>query len=365
MKPVISYRQVRVARSWPIILRANIIWTLCISLGLVLAAGDPDPVYVFGMTALSITPLVAAMNLWWASPLLLLAHASVALLVLIAMRNIIWPAQWHEAESSLPLKISTKCFADIVLIAFALLPLAILYTVGTASFLLLSVPKPTTEKSFYLVCLLIASLVLSVTASALVQHRYRLRSYASQVPLNKSNGALSFFQASWYRLLPIAVVISPLLGGIAKLSRRGCLVMLVITVMIAAAANIKPDLGGYWLALFSVLLLSGTRYIRQLLLVELNHLEHCIAPLPIEPSKQIHAKIGVLMSLAFVCTAIFIFSLVGTANLSYWAFVFYVMGCLAASYIQSAIQFRNTDIASASWLVSLVLLITLGSRVFL
>ncbi len=151
-----------------------------------------------------------ALPLFWASQqalplaaLVVLLHALPGLLLCWGLREQLLPANWLDAERALPLRRRQNLFADLSVIALALLPLALLYLISVAAW---HHADPAWMRGLWPLALanFAISLTLSmVGAAALMQARRRPRLAASAGP----NGPLATaqsFGATWVLLgLPL------------------------------------------------------------------------------------------------------------------------------------------------------------------
>jgi hypothetical protein len=359
----LSYHQVRLKYSLPIIWRANLIWLACLFWGIAIASGAPDPAYFAGTAALSIMPLVAALKAnWLVSFYWVVAHSFTSLLLIIAMRQVIWPSRWRAAEAALPIQSQQLRLTDALLALACMLPLIGLYSAGLIGYLWYSVPKANIAQSIALVALLILSLCLSLSFGLCYLKLHRARTAMRELHFRQ------LIPARYYRSSLVALVIGPILNGVASRTRQLWFGSLTGGLALIIGLNLsldRPDSGApYWLAALSLLLLTAIRLIRKWTEIELAPIHFVTAALPINPLILQRWRRAVPISLICLLLAIFLLMVMVNSLRLTPVLLFYSLATLGSCIYQATTEQRASEYATLGWIVNLVALFAIGSQVF-
>jgi hypothetical protein len=364
MTDSINYQQMRTRYSLPKIARANLIWAACLLWGVLIAAGGSNPVSLVGVVSTAIAPLIGA---WQAPaylmPVWLVAHALILFLIIVAMRHVIWPTAWHKTEWALPIKPKQRLMADAVLVCAASLPIVVLYALGLGGFLWFAVPKANSSMIFGMAALLIASIATSLVAGIGYLHHLRKSVDESIVSVDFNGAKKQFVPLRWHRSAFTALVLSPIVSGTAPRTRQLWLASFVISIGILIGMARQPPVAVYWLAAFTVLLMTSAKLLRQWITIELSTLHDSAIHLPIEPKQLVLWRKWVVMSLIVICLMLLVgFSQVFlTPTLP--ALGLYVVLSLALCAYQIWHTPKANDVATLGWFVSVVTLMVVGSKV--
>ncbi len=364
MTQSISYRQVRSRYSLPKIARANLIWAACLIWGVFIAAGGADPVNLAGAVTMSIAPLIGA----WQAPLYfmpawLLGHAVILFLVLVAMRHVIWPIAWHKTEWALPIEPKQRLVADALLVSAASLPILVLYVSGLVGFLRFAVPKATITMVFGTTALLLASIAISLIASLAYLHQMRKAIYESSVAVNTTGAKKQFIAPALHRSVWVTLILAPIIDGTAPRTRQLWFVSVLMSLALLVGMIRQPQVASYWLAAFSVLLMTSATLLRKWIEIELSTMHDATIHYPIAPQKLVFWRKWVPMASIVTCLALLMALTLVFLTASFSILILYVLLALALSAVQIWYAPKASDVATMGWFVSVVTLIVLGSRV--
>lgn len=250
---------------------------------------------IAAITAWSVLPLFKAASQSLGLGLLGAAlHALVGAGAVIALRPVLWPAQWAEAERALPVTPRQRLVSDACIVLLALLPLFVVYAVGAATWF---APAPAWLRGaeWSAASMLALSMALSMAAGLLVLTAMR------RPPRAASSRRVASAQAAadWARLRqPIwrALLLWPLTRGPARRTGRWLLGLTAsLLATDAAMAAVRGQLAGagsssWCLAAWGLVSLAGTSRLYALVQRELAPVHDACAPLPISAQHLLHAR---------------------------------------------------------------------------
>lgn len=317
---------------------------------------------------------VAALAAWAALPLARGAASGVTGAVLAvgfvvtvgtglvwAVRQLLWPARWREAERALPIAPRDALRADVPWIALAALPWATLQVGGLAVWL---AQRPAWLAGREAAVVVAAAIALGLTLAAglgLQGLRRRggwRRGVAAAIDDRRSGRAVPARLSPWRPLVGW-----PLVRGVApRFARLGALTLFASLALQAALAW-RPAWAAWWLALQSVLALVALSRARVLAALELRPLLAAGAALPLSARGwtarldalcAAPALLGVvLLSLAAMAQA----PGVRGAVLAVWC------GWLAlAALLELRAPVADASVQSARWLFMLAVALALASE---
>ncbi|TXT39989.1 MAG: hypothetical protein FD135_1741 [Comamonadaceae bacterium] len=305
-------------------------------------------------------------------------HALVGAGVVLALRPVLWPVSWAQAEQALPLTQRERLASDAIVVALALLPLFVIYVAGAATWLM---PPPAWLQEAKGTALLMLALSMALSHAAGMGVLYQLRHPVHRPPRHPhAASSVRVVHMLSRRQHPAwALVVWPLLRGPAQRSGRWLLgltlVLLGLALMIARAhwqlAGVDGALWG--LFLWSLLSMAGSSRLHALIQRELAPLHAACASLPLSPQHLRWARrgLGLLPLVLGLCV------LPLALWLSAWPIRHTVEGLyLLASLLGHAWQFDADTPAEVTtpqvqsqnqtvrWVLTLVVLLALASEVF-
>jgi hypothetical protein len=374
MHTTTTYHSVRTSYSLPVIWRANLVWLVCLTFALIVAAGPAAPGDWIGVAAgvmvIAIAPLIAAIDaasagnpLIWTS--MVLAHAGILWVALVAMCQVISPARHFYQEAALPISPPEKWQADLILLIAAALPLLLLYGLGTAGLIYFATPKFTFNKIVLMILTLLASIAASLlaTLSYLQYRRTRFNGAASRA----QGASPTLFEKT--PLLPnssfaapsMALIAAPILRGVAPQTRQWCLGLLGSCALVLVMAWRFSDYLSYFLAALSLLLFSSVRLIRLSIETELAPKHRVLTYLPLDQKKLAHQRAGLTIILIGLCLLASLASLAPLPEIKNHVLIFYALLTFALCSIQAIVVTKETGDATLGWFVSLAVCIAVGS----
>lgn len=306
------------------------------------------------MAAWAVIPLFHAMTL---GPLLALAataaQASFGALLVWMLRPLLLPQRWLEAERALPLVAAEQTRSDLQLVAFALLPLFVLYGVGAAVLLSRHPAWLHPVRVQALAALVFASAASVAAGAALLRARRQPR--RGVVANRRPRGQVAFVRRRW----PLLLLMLPLWRGPAR--RCGALLAAGSLALLLPTAGLWrwPEGGGWWLAWLALAELSLATRLATLVREEIFPLISATAMLPLPPKRLFRS--AALLPLAPLLPAwVALLAVLPPARPAVLAaFAFASVGAAA---LQSFRAEPQSDLRAARWLLSMVVLIALASE---
>jgi hypothetical protein len=236
-------------------------------------------------------------------------HALVGAGVVLALRPVLWPMQWAQAEQALPLTRRERLTSDAIVVSLALLPLFVIYVAGAATWL---TPPPAWLRGAKgtALLMLVLSMALSHVAGmgVLQQMRHPVR-WAPRSPRTTS-AALAKHTLSRRQHPGWAMVYWPLARGPARRSGRWLLGLTLALLGLALAMAqvhwqwLGVDAALWCLFLWSLLSMAGSSRLHALIERELTPLHAACAPLPMSQQRLQWARrgLGLLPVLLGLCS---------------------------------------------------------------
>lgn len=327
-------------------------------------------------------PLARAAAAGGAWPLLaVLGVAAVGLSLLAAVRHLLWPEAWREAERALPIAPRETLWADLPWVALAALPWSGLQAAGVAVWLL---QRPAWLLGHEGVLWLSALLAIALgPAAGLLMQRLRRRGgglgfvgaghWPGRWP-RQAWRALWMSTSVWastgpFRAEPLRVspwrplVVWPMRRGVAPRFARHAAGTLAAALLLLALLMLRPDAASGWLALQALVAMVAAARARSLAALELRGLLHACAALPLSPR-------GWTARLDAVSAAP---ALAGVGGLALAALVFVpdVRGAVLGAWVlwlglalvlELRVPVADAAVQSARWLFLLVVALALASE---
>lgn len=284
-----------------------------------------------------------------------LLQAAAGAGVIWALRPLLLPRRWLEAERALPIAARERHLSDTTLVLLALLPLFVLYAGGAAS-VLGSAPTWLQPRRGAAVAALLAtgfgSLLLGVF---LLQLRRR-------APRHRFSPHSAAAARSGARHWPLVLLVLPLWRGPAR--RLGA-VLAASTLLLAlpvAGLLLWPQGGGWWLAALGAAGLLLASRAATLVHEELLPLlaEATVLPLPPRRLRR-SAMLLPLLPLLPSHTGLALALPWPSVRPGVWAL--FVLASLGSAWLQSSSQPVDAETRSGRWLLFLALLLALASEV--
>lgn len=352
-------------------------WAVYVVLGLlIVGAGSVGATTAMAaIAAWSVLPLFKAAS--QSAPLGLLGamlHALIGAGVVLALRPVLWPVQWAEAERALPVAARERLLSDIGVVLLALLPLNAVYAAGATSWL---VPPPAWlhGAEWRAVLMLLLSMALSVLAG--VQVLTALRRPPRSARLGRLSSVRAVYRTQGAQPIWRVLLLWPLTRGPARRAGRW-LVGLTFSLLATDAA--MAAVHGQWagaggaswcLAAWGLVSLAGTSRLYALVQCELAPLHEACSHLPISARRLLGARR--LLALSPLLTGL------ALMPLAWWCSGAIARPAVAAAYLlvslgghawqlmgqrPQASEAEQAQRQVVRWLFTLVLLTALASEVF-
>jgi len=332
---------------------------------------------VAGAGASSGVAAVRALAAWTVLPLFRAAiegsgHAAVAVLLqaavggllVAALRELLWPLRWRLAERALPLRIRATVASDLIVVAWALAPLWLLYSVGAQALLAndLEWLRPGRGRA-------VAALVLAAAGSVLlgVAVLQWLRRPLAARPRQRIDAATRGARMpppsmALGRRWPVALLMLPLWRGPARRSGGVLLTGSLLLAATATAIAMLPSATPWSLAAYAALAMLLTARLRRLAAADLGALLEAVRPLPI-PSATVRAGLVALLLSPVLATLPMLLAALpwhAVRPLVLAAFASGIVACCAAEAGSTSVDAATV---SSRWLFSVALLVALASEV--
>ena len=216
--------------------------------------------------------------------LAVLGVAAVGLALLAAVREILWPVAWREAERALPLAARETAWSDLPWIALATLPWAGLQALGLGVWLVQR-PGWLVGHEVAVVAAGVAALGLTLAGGVALQRLRRRGGLQGQgrraAPLGEPRQTAAARRPRGRFVLWQALFVWPLSRGIApRLAWHSGLTLTASAVLLGATAW-RPGWAPWWLAFQSLVVLLAVSRARVLAALELQPVLQACAHLPL------------------------------------------------------------------------------------
>lgn len=329
---------------------------------LVIGAGSGTPTAaVAGVAGWTVVPLfhAASQGPWLLPALLLQAAAGAA--CLWAMRPLLWPLAWADAERALPLGAAERRRSDGIVAAIALVPWVLLQAAGAAAAI--------AARPHWLMPVLGRALAALAAAQALAWAgglwMLARRRRAGQPALSagartsaRTGAALPLQAAGWAR----ALLLLPLVRGPAR--RTGRLLTAASVALCGPGLLLlwRPSALGWWLALLAVTALVAVSRAHALAREEFAPLLAEATVLPVAPARLARAR-DALCLLPLVPALAMLAAGLATVPLRPGWLAAYLLSCTGSCALQVFTRPEQDSDRSARWLFLLVLSLALASEV--
>ncbi len=322
---------------------------------LVVGAGANSPVHaVAGVAAWTVMPVfvAAARGPLWLLPAMA-AQALLALVCVWGLRSLLWPPRWRDAEAALPIEPREQRRSDIVVVAFALLPIVLLQVAGTGA--MLSGQRGAAGPVAALVFANGAALALGV--AMLQRLRRPLRGAVS-----KAAGAVRAagrVRGGWV----LALLLRPLWRGPARRSGRLLVLGSAGLAGPALALFVWPALLPWWLAAAALIALVLVTRLKTLSREEFAPMFEATAMLPL-PAQHLERGRAALCLLPLGPAALALAPGLARSALRPGVLAAYAVALCGACAVEVFSRPpREPSDKAARWLFSLVLCLALASEV--
>jgi hypothetical protein len=323
-------------------------------------------VMLVGAGAVGAPTIIAAMAAWAVLPLFhavstsvpqagvaALAYTLFGLAMVWALRPLLLPRRWLDAERALPIAPAERRRSDRLLVAFGLLPLFTLYAVGSA--VLLGRDPPWLQPHR-----LAAPLTLLASAAAAVALGALLLGARRRAPRLRHAVRADRMHRSGPRPWPWVLLLLPLWRGPAR--RCGGVLLATALLLFVPLAGLLwwPQGGGWWLAALAAAALALTARSAALAAEELAPLIEAAAMLPLPPAtlRRAAAALPVLALLPALTALPAVLHGARPAVLAV-----FIAGQVAAAVMLSLWHPAEAETRAGRWLLCLVLLLALASEV--
>jgi hypothetical protein len=338
---------------------------------LVASAGaglDTAAATLAGVAAWAALPLAHGAAAGGALALLaVLGVAAVGLALLAAMRELLWPVAWREAERALPLAARETALSDLPWVALATLPWAGLQALGLGVWLVQR-PGWLVGHEAAVVTAGVAALGLTVAGGVALQGLRRRGGIQGQgrraVPSSQPRQAIEARRPRGRFVLWQALVVWPLRRGVApRLAWHSGLTLAASAVLLGAAAW-RPGWAPWWLAFQSLVVLVTVSRARVLAALELRPLLQACAHLPVAQRgwgarlDGLCAAPALLGALAVAACVALLVPGARVALLGAWW-----LWLAAAALLELRHPALDAQVQSARWLFLLVTAVAMASEV--
>lgn len=319
---------------------------------LVVGAGANSPAHaIAGVAAWSVMPIFAAAQhgLAWLLAALLL-QALLGLGCVWGLRSLLWPPRWRETEAALPIDPREQRRSDLVVVAVALLPLALLQAAGAGALL-------TSQRSGAAAVLALA--VANVSALGLgVALLQRMRRPVGSGVVHASRTAAGPVRGAW----PLSLLLRPLWRGPARRSGLWLLQGSALLMLPGCVLALWPVAVPWCLATVALVALMLATRLQTLSREEFMPLFDAAAVLPLWPARLEHGRVALCL-LPLLPAALALLPGLARAALRPGVLLAYGVALCGACALEVLSQPREPSDKAARWLFSLVLCLALASEV--
>lgn len=371
----LSYHRIRLQWCASVLRRLARQWLIYLVIGLaLLGAFSPGAgTSMAAMLAWSVLALFQAASQGLGAGLLTAAlHSLVGGVLILALRPVLWPARWAETERALPLTRRDLRVSDAAVVALALLPLWVVYTVGAAAWL---APPPQWLRGHEAaaVWMTFVSMALSQLLGMLV-----LQSMRRPARQARPDDGATAVRHGW---LPLprrqhpgwALLYWPMLRGPARRTGRWLLgltlvLLLLELVMARGRWRVAGVDGASWcLAVWCLVSLAGSSRLQALIQRELAPLHEASVSLPLSAGQLLWWRrgLGLLPLLVGLCMLPLAWWFSAAAIKPLVAGLFWLVSLLGHAWQwggQAPAATPQNQVVR--WILTLVLMVALASEVF-
>jgi hypothetical protein len=299
--------------------------------------------------------------------LAVLGAAAVGLALLAAMRELLWPLAWREAERALPLAARDTALSDLPWIVLATLPWAGLQALGLGVWLVQR-PGWLVGHEAAVVAAGAAALGLTLTGGVALQRLRRRGGLQVQgrraAPSARPRQAATARRPRGRFVLWQTLVVWPMRRGIAPRLAWHSGLTLAASAMLLGAAAWRPGWAPWWLALQSLVVLVAVSRARVLAALELRPVLQACMPLPVAQRGWGARLDGLCAAPALIgalAVAAFVALLVPGARAAllgaWWLWL------AAAALLELRHPALDAQVQSARWLFLLAVAVAMASEV--
>ena len=338
-------------------------WGVYLVVGaMAVGAGANSPAHAMaGVAAWTVMPIfsAAARGAGWLLPATLL-QALLAGGCVWALRSLLWPVRWREAEAALPIDPRARLHSDIVVVAVALLPLVLLQAVGAGAMLAgLRGGHPHAPALLALLALLAANVAALALGVVLLQHLRRpLGGSKPRAAAGPSFAPKAALRGAW----PLALLLRPLWRGPARRSGQLMALGTALLLLPAVALLLWPARLPWCLAAGALAALVLVTRLHGLAREEFAPLFEAASMLPLHPP-LLHKSLALLCLLPLLPAAAALQPGLARATLRPAVLLAYAAAVFGACLVEVLSRPAEPSDKAARWLFSLVLCVALASEV--
>ncbi len=367
--PALNYHAMRMRWSKGVLLALIRRWRGYLLTGGVVLCASANGAYaaLASMAATTVLPLFhATQSPGWMAGLVCVAHGLVGAMLLLALRPVLWNTQWADVERALPVRLAQRAASDAVMTVMSMTPLFSVYVVGAIIWLNRN-PRWLQGRSLEAVALLCCSVAMTVCAGVIMLARWRGMTHTASVRYARSGKVTAIFGSSRRDCSPMsptmALVILPMLRKprqrVGWLFTGGCMALLLIDLAMA----MSQEATAWWLAMLSAVLLVVISRLHSLAESDLRPLHESSGQLPF--SAGLDALRWCRWVLAFAPAILGVLGLAAVAlvlPLRPILLTVYILVALGGSMAQIALQSESASTRASRWLLTLVMLLAIGSE---
>jgi hypothetical protein len=350
-------------------------WAIFIALGLMVLGGSPSG--TLALAAWGVAPLFQAPQQFIGYALCVcLGYGLLGGVVVLALRPLLLPSAWREAEQALPIQPSEQFKSDLMVVLFALLPLFAFYLLGSIIWI---VKFPTWLEEIWGQSILVLLTAMSVSVFLGYKTFNHSRNLGSANTVNLPFQFIQYLPGYSAKHRPsmsvaMALIVLPLIRGTAQRSARLFIFTLVLLAGCSAALVMYPNIGSWALVLFAVVSQTLVNQLNQQVKIEYQHIQEGSAFLPMHKegltkSLVYLAILSHFVGLISLCFTVLFFKI----QVNHWVFIGFVLfsflgntALIISSSSQSSFTQREDPKANVSWwLMVLAISIALATEVLL
>ena len=301
----------------------------------------------------------------WAAPTLLLYVLAGASL-LWAARSLLWPQAWAECERALPIPRRERYLSDLQVVALALLPLALVYSLGAWVVVRQDPAWLRPHQGLALMALSGSWIGAGALGWAGLQVLRQLGARGSGRVRAPGAVAATRAGAAWSRHWFWAILVLPLWRGPAQPTGLALLLGTLMLLLPGLTLHLRSAWADWCLAASAALALVVVARLRTLAESAFGPLLVACTVLPIAPQRLRLARAGLVLLPGLLGLVVLLVGLLAgpvPIPVRPWVCVAYVGVSLAAWSAEAMFTPRDPAHHAARWLLSLALTLALASEV--